>query len=143
MPPPPRRRRALRIAAALAVAALVIGGAIFLARQVYFLGTDDDGRVALFRGLPYELPLGIDLYSEQYSIGVEAASLSPERQDVITEHQLRDKDDAVDLVDDIEQNEGSRPAPAEPQPKQPDRKRRPAQQQQGAGQAQQDGAGTP
>ena len=133
MPPPPRRRRWLKLAAALAVAALVIGGAVFLARQVYFLGTDDGGRVALFRGLPYELPLGIDLYSEQYSIGVEAASLSPERQEVITEHQLRDKEDAVDLVEDIEQNEGSQPAPAEPQPAEPNRTRRPAQQQQGAG----------
>jgi len=142
MPPPPRRRRALRLGAALAVAALVIGGAVFLARQVYFLGTDDGGRVALFRGLPYELPLGINLYSEQYSIGVEAASLSPERQDVITEHQLRDKDDAADLIDDIEQNEGSRPAPAEPQPTQPPEGQRPAEKQ-GAGEAQPSGAGAP
>jgi PPM family protein phosphatase len=140
MPPRPRRRRALRIGVALAVAALVIGGAVFLARQVYFLGTDDSGRVALFRGLPYELPLGINLYSEQYSIGVEAGSLSPERQAVITEHQLRDKDDAADLVTDIEQNEGSRPAPAEPQPTQP---KRPAQQQPAGQQPQSSGAGAP
>ncbi|MFI5025909.1 MAG: Stp1/IreP family PP2C-type Ser/Thr phosphatase [Solirubrobacterales bacterium] len=140
MPPRPRHRRALRIGVALAVAALVIGGAVFLARQVYFLGTDDSGRVALFRGLPYELPLGINLYSEQYSIGVEAGSLSPERQAVITEHQLRDKDDAADLVDDIERNEGSRPAPAEPQPTQP---KRSAQQQSAGQQPQSSGAGAP
>jgi PPM family protein phosphatase len=115
MPPPPRRRRALRIGVAVLVIAAVIGGAVFLARQVYFLGTDDDGRVALFRGLPYELPLGINLYSQQYSIGVQGSSLSPDRQDVITEHQLRSHDDAVDLVDDIEQHEGSQPI-AQPQP---------------------------
>ena len=143
MPPPPRRRRALRIGIALAVAALVIGGAVFLARQVYFLGTDDSGRVALFRGLPYELPLGIDLYSEQYSIGVEASSLSPDRQETVTEHQLRDHDDAVDLIEDIEQNEGSEPPPA-PEPA-PQRNRRQQQQsqQQGGAQSQQSGAGTP
>ena len=140
MPPPPRRRRAIRIAVALAVAALVIGGAVFLARQVYFLGTDDDGRVALYRGLPYELPLGINLYSEQYSIGVEASSLSPDRQETVTEHQLRDKDDAVDLIEDIEQNEGSEPAPT-PEP-QPDRRKQ-RQQRQGGAQAQQGSAGTP
>lgn len=140
MPPPPRRRRAIRIGVALAVAALVIGGAVFLARQVYFLGTDDDGRVALFRGLPYELPLGIDLYTEQYSIGVEASSLSPDRQETVTEHQLRDKDDAVDLIEDIEQNEGSEPAPA-PQPKKPDRRKQRQQRQDGA--QQQGSAGTP
>jgi serine/threonine protein phosphatase PrpC len=112
MPPPPRRRRARRIGIALAVVAAVVAGAVFLARQVYFLGTDDQGRVALFRGLPYELPLGINLYSEQYSIGVQAINLSPERQNVITAHQLRGHGDAVDLVNDIEQTEGSRPAPS-------------------------------
>ena len=121
----------------LAALAIVIGGAVFLARQVYFLGTDDSGRVALFRGLPYELPLGINLYSEQYSVGVEAGSLSPDRQDVITEHQLRDKDDAADLIEDIEAKEGSQPAP-QPQPKQPAK-----QQKKGTGQSRQNGAQQP
>jgi protein phosphatase len=143
MPPPPRRRRGLKIAAALAVAALVIGGAVFLARQVYFLGTDDSGRVALFRGLPYELPLGLNLYSEQYSIGVEASALSPDRQETVTEHQLRDKDDATDLIEDIEENEGAAPPP-QPEPSQrPPNQRRAQQQEQEAGQAQQGAAGTP
>ncbi len=128
MPPPPRRRRALRIGVALLVIAAVIGGAVYFARQIYFLGTDDNGRVALFRGLPYELPLGINLYSEQYSIGVQGSSLSPDRQDVITEHQLRSHSDAADLVDDIEQHEGSRPIP-QPQP-QPKKKQKGSQQAQ-------------
>ena len=73
----------------IAVILAVIAGSVLLARQVYFLGTDEAGRVALFRGLPYELPFGIDLYSEQLSIGVQASSLSSERQDVVTEHKLR------------------------------------------------------
>ena len=30
--------------------------------QVYFVGTNDRGLVTLYRGVPYELPLGIDLY---------------------------------------------------------------------------------
>ena len=50
---------------------------MLLARQIYFLGTDDNGRVALFRGLPYELPFGINLYSEQYSIGIQGGYLCP------------------------------------------------------------------
>ena len=37
-------------------------GAWYGNRQVWFLGTDDAGRVALYRGLPYELPFGIELY---------------------------------------------------------------------------------
>ena len=46
------------IVAGIAVAA-VLG-----ARQIYFLGTDEGGRLALYRGLPYELPLDIALYNE-------------------------------------------------------------------------------
>ena len=69
---------------------------------VYFLGTDDDGRVALYRGLPYELPLGIDLYSEQDVDRRPGGDLSPERQEVVTEHKLRSEDDARDIIDDIE-----------------------------------------
>jgi protein phosphatase len=120
MPPRRRRRRALRIAVALAIVAAVVGGAILLVRQVYFLGTDEDGRVALFRGLPYELPFGINLYSEQYSIGVPASELSPSRQETVTEHQLRSHGDATDLIESFEQQEGARPP--EPAPRPPKRR---------------------
>ena len=76
---------------------------------MYFVGQDDRGLVTLYRGVPYELPLGIDLYSEQLSIGVPASSLSPERREVVTEHKLRSEDDARDIVADIEDREGSEP----------------------------------
>ena len=64
------RRGLKRAAAALARARSCIGGIAFGAwygnRQVWFLGTDGGGRVALYRGLPYELPFGIDLYQQRY-----------------------------------------------------------------------------
>ena len=129
MPAPHRRRRGIKIAAIAAAVLIVIGGSVLLVRQVYFLGTDDSGRVAVYRGLPYDLPLGVDLYSEQYAIAVQAASLSPERQEVVTDHKLRSKDDASDIADDIEQREGSQPvtppAPA-PAPAAPAKKKRAA-----------------
>ena len=57
---PPRRglRRALKVLAVLVVLAALAFGAWYGNRQVWFLGTDDGGRVALYRGLPYELPFG-------------------------------------------------------------------------------------
>jgi PPM family protein phosphatase len=124
MPLPHKRRRGIKIAATIGAVAIVLFGLFSLARQVYFLGTDEDGRVAMYRGLPYDLPFGIELYSEQLSIGVQASTLSPERQEVVTEHKLRSKDDASDIVDDIEQREGSVP-PVTPAPK----KKKQSQQQ--------------
>ena len=107
MPAPSRRRRAIRIAAIVAALAVVVGGAFLIARSLYFLGTNDEGSVALYRGLPYELPLGIELYSEQSSIPVQVGTLSEERQRAVIEHDLRGKGDATDLVTDIEENEGA------------------------------------
>jgi protein phosphatase len=132
MPLPHRRRRWLKIALVLAAIVAILAVAVLVVRSIYFLGTDEDGRVALFRGMPYELPLGIDLYSEQESIGVQASSLSSERQEVVTEHKLRSEDDARDILEDIESREGSEPlTPATPATPQGQKKKQQAQQQQG------------
>jgi PPM family protein phosphatase len=115
MPTPSRRRRALKWVAAAAAAALVVGGAVLFARSIYFLGTDSQGNVAVYRGLPYELPLGVSLYSKQYSIPVQEGSLSEDRQRAVTGHTLRGKDDATSLTTDIQQ----RPTEGVPQPPPP------------------------
>jgi protein phosphatase len=119
MPAPSRRRRALRWAALLGVIVVVLGGAVLFARSIYFLGTDDVGNVALYRGLPYQLPFGINLYSKQYSIPVQEGTLSEDRQGAVTGHTLRGKDDATSLVNDIQQRptEGLPPPPPPTQPK--------------------------
>ena len=56
MPLPHKSRRWLRAALIVGAIVAVIAGAFFAARQVYFLGTDEGGRVAVYRGLPYDLP---------------------------------------------------------------------------------------
>src|SRR5262245_1662513 len=112
MPPTSRKRRAIKIAAIAAAVLVVVGGAFLFARSIYFLGTNDSGYVAIYRGLPYELPFGINLYSEQSSIPVQVGTLSEERQQAVVEHELRGKDDATSLIDDIEQTEGAQQAAA-------------------------------
>ena len=107
----PEGRRFGRILIGTAVAlliALVLAGAAFVAsRQVWFLGTDTAGRVALYQGVPWELPFGGSLYHQKYSTIVQTGDLSAERRDAVTSHTLRTKDDAVSLIEDIENNEGS------------------------------------
>jgi hypothetical protein len=105
----PRGRRLRTVAKVLVVAlaiAVVAFGAWYGNRQIWFLGTDDSGRVALYRGAPYELPFGIDLYSERYASPIQTESLSAKRQDAVTGHKLRSHEDAVSLVEDIEKTEG-------------------------------------
>lgn len=98
----PWRGRILRTLLVLVALAAVVFGAWYGARQIYFLGTDEGGRVALFRGLPYELPFGIDLYSEVESRAFVLDSLPEDRRDVATNHELRSESDARDLLADLE-----------------------------------------
>jgi PPM family protein phosphatase len=128
MPTPSRRRRALKWAAGLLVVAAVVVGAVLFVRSIYFLGTDDQGNVAVYRGLPYELPLGVSLYSTQYSIPVQEGALSEDRQRAVTGHTLRGKDDATSLADDILR----RPTEGVPQPPPPAPQKEKQQQKPGA-----------
>jgi protein phosphatase len=106
--PKPRRRGKILagVAAICAVLILLVGGLFFATRQAWFLGTDDAGRVALYRGLPYELPFDIDLYQLKYSTAIQTDSLPSARQRSVTDHSLRSEDDAVSLIEDIENREG-------------------------------------
>lgn len=103
-----RWRGLAKVAAIVLVLAAVAFGAWYGNRQIWFLGSDDAGRVALYRGAPYELPFGIDLYSERYSIPVQTESLPDRRQEAVSGHKLRSRDDAVSLIEDIEKSEGLR-----------------------------------
>ncbi|HET6508828.1 MAG TPA: Stp1/IreP family PP2C-type Ser/Thr phosphatase [Baekduia sp.] len=105
---PKRRRRWTGLAkgfTALAVVLVLIASGGWIAtRSVYFVGTDDDGFVTLYTGLPYSLP-GINLYSTEFTSGVPVQELSPQVQRTVTEHKLRSHDDAVDLIRQLEQGE--------------------------------------
>jgi serine/threonine protein phosphatase PrpC len=95
-------RRGVAALAVLLVLAALAAGAWYGTRQVWFLGTDDSGRVALYRGLPYDLPFGIELYEERYASPIQSSSLPPRRADSVSGHDLRSRADAVSLVEDIE-----------------------------------------
>jgi protein phosphatase len=104
-PPPTGRRwpkRILKTLVALLVVAAVALGAVYGVRQVWFLGTNDADRIALFRGLPYDLPFGIELYSEQASSDIDLDALPETRRAVVTDHELRSEDDARSLLEDLE-----------------------------------------
>jgi serine/threonine protein phosphatase PrpC len=108
----PRRRlrTAAKLGAALVVIAALAFGAWYGLRQVWFLGTDDAGRVALYRGVPYELPFGIELYDERYAIPIQTSSLPPKRAAAVSGHDLRSRQDAASLIEDVQRSAEHPPA---------------------------------
>jgi PPM family protein phosphatase len=104
-PAPRRRRRGRRVIGAmvtLLVFAAVLAGLYLLSRQVYFVGTNDAGLVTVYRGLPYELPLGVNLYEEEYASGMPARAIPDARRARVLDHEWRSREDAVDLVRALE-----------------------------------------
>ncbi len=101
---PRLRRWVTAVVVGLVVGAVLVGFWVG-SRQFYFVGTDDRGLVALYRGLPYELPFGIDLWDLEYSTGVPARFLPETRRDRVLDHRLRGKGDAVDLIKQVERGE--------------------------------------
>ncbi len=109
-PSPPRRRRfrlrtAVKALFVLAVLAGVVTGLYALSRQVYFIGTNDAGLVTLYRGVPYELPFGVDLYEEDYPSGVPARAIPDTRRERVLDHEWRSREDAVDLLRALERGQ--------------------------------------
>jgi protein phosphatase len=95
-------RRTLKLLLGLAVVAAVVAGLYAASRQVYFVATNDAGLVTLYRGIPYELPFGLKLYSEEYASGVPARAIPSVRRDRVLDHEWRGHDDAFDLVRQLE-----------------------------------------
>jgi protein phosphatase len=102
-PPRKRRRRVPGVLIGFVILLAIVGAGLWTAsRAVYFVGVDPEGTVTLYRGLPYDLPLGLELYEPYYASGVTIAQVPAGRRGTFTDHKLRSKDDAEDLVSELE-----------------------------------------
>lgn len=111
--PLPRRVKIFAATAAVVIVVGVLGIAGWLAtRAVFFVGTNDQGMVTVYRGVPWELPAGIDLYEQWYVSGVPAAEVPAARREALLDHRLRSRDDASELIAELElgQLDGDQPA---------------------------------
>ena len=93
------------IIAGVLIAAIGIGALVVVTRSVYFVGTNDRGLITMYRGLPYDLPLGVHLYTQRYVSGVPALSVPPRRRKRVLDHQLRSRGDAADLITSLDRSE--------------------------------------
>jgi serine/threonine protein phosphatase PrpC len=101
---PPQRRfgRGAKVFAALlsvlVVLFLVGGGAYLASRELFFVGTNAQGVVTIYRGLPYNGPLGLRLYEQFYVSGVPLSAVPADRRSRLVSHDLRSQSDAINLV---------------------------------------------
>jgi protein phosphatase len=93
------------IIAGVLIVAIAIGAIYVISRSVYFVGTNNDGLVTLYRGLPYDLPLGVRLYTPRYVSGVPALTVPSARRKRVLDHQLRSRSDAADLIKSLDRSE--------------------------------------
>src|SRR5262249_10291062 len=89
--------------ATLIVLALILGAGYLASRQLYFVGTNAQGIVTIYRGFPYDLPFGRPLYETYYVSAVPASALPAARRAKLLNNNLRSQSDATSLVLDLEQ----------------------------------------
>lgn len=105
---PSRRRfpRAVPAVIATVIVLFLIGGGGYLAsRQLYFIGTNAQGVVTVYRGFPYDLPAGIHLYETYFVSGVPASTVPRDRRRQFFDNQLRSQSNALNLVRRLELGE--------------------------------------
>ena len=100
-----RARVALKVMVGFALVAAAITGLYVLSRQVYFVGTNDAGLVTVYKGVPYDLPLGLNLYTEDYASGMPARAIPAARRNRVLDHEWRSREDAEDLVRSLERGQ--------------------------------------
>ncbi|HEX2703599.1 MAG TPA: hypothetical protein VHM72_09230, partial [Solirubrobacteraceae bacterium] len=99
------RRRGARIGVLLAVLAtvsVVALGLLLAAQAIYFVGANRAGQVTIYNGLPFSLPLGLNLYTEYFVSGVTTAELSRFERKRLFNDELRSQAGASGLVRALE-----------------------------------------
>ncbi len=101
------RRKRGWVGGVIAAVVILIGitGAVVGSLNVYFIGGNEKGLVTVFRGLPYELPLGVQLYTRDYVTTTPVNELPATERARILDHKLRTRNDALDLAGRIERGE--------------------------------------
>jgi PPM family protein phosphatase len=103
--PEPRRRRrgeslAFKVTAALLSTLIVLGlfgaGGYLASRELFFIGTNDQGIVTLYRGLPYDFI--VPFYEQSYESGLPASEVPAARRKTLLNHNLRSQNNAIALI---------------------------------------------
>jgi protein phosphatase len=91
-----RSKRTMLLAPALVFLLALLGLGVFTVSAAHFIGVESDGRVAVYQGLPYELPGGIHLYRPVHvSPRLYASELTASERRRFFDHDLHSYGDAT------------------------------------------------
>jgi PPM family protein phosphatase len=88
------KRRLLWAALGLGFVTVLVGGAIYGLSRAYFVGSDSNGNVTVYQGVPFDLSDGVGLYRERYVSRLQSAQLAPEERRALFDHELLSYDEA-------------------------------------------------
>jgi PPM family protein phosphatase len=104
-----RRSRVPLVLLGVLVLVLLAIAALWGISRAHFVGAQEDGHVAVYQGLPWDITDGIHLYRAVYVSPVIAAQLTRQERQRIFDHDLGDlqsKSSAMDSVRELEQQLG-------------------------------------
>ena len=97
--------RSGQVLAATAAIALVLGAlAVFGLSRSHFVGVEENGHVAVYQGVPWDLGLGVRLYRLVYESPLLAANLSRSERRRLFDHDLEGRAAAMRAVDGYAQD---------------------------------------
>jgi PPM family protein phosphatase len=102
-PPEQERGHSLRFKLMAALTSLVIvlllvgGGGYLATRQLYFIGTNANGLVTLYNGLPYDF-LGVPFWEQSYVSGLPASLVPAKQRARLLNHQVRSQNDSIAVI---------------------------------------------
>jgi serine/threonine protein phosphatase PrpC len=92
----PRLRTLLALAGVGLLAVALAAATLVGLRESHFIGADTaTGRVAIYQGVPVDLPLGIHLYHVTFESTVSYASLTARQRQTLFDHTLRTESSAM------------------------------------------------
>ena len=86
--PPRWKRRLLWAVLGLGFVTVLVGGALYGLSRAYFVGSDSNGNVTVYQGVPFDLSDGVGLYRERYVSRMQSAQLAPEERRALFDHEL-------------------------------------------------------
>ena len=95
----PRARTILALLGAGVLAVALAVAAVVGLRESHFIGADEStGRVAVYQGVPVDLPFGVHLYHVVYESTVSYATLTPRQRKTLFDHTLRSDSGAMSTL---------------------------------------------